>query len=713
MTSSSENTAEGMREFSIPLRKSYIPAALEKCFKSTKSSPFLASVTPTPNRIKMKKVHLAVPIFTPRQIATPIKPKKNKIKKLAGWEQGVVRGEETSAMPSPDKYQTSLGNSSQYISEVRSISGNTPVQATPILPPVTSRSLLEVVVEDGKKNERNGEELSEGWKEEERKEKIDKKLEVRKDKMEMKQEERKERVEKLEERKVEGMGKLEGRKEERMEKKLEGRKVGKMEKLEGKKEEKKLEGRKEEGIEKFKGWKEERMAKKLEERKDERVEKLEGRKVEKIEKLEERREEGMEKKLEERKEERMDKLEGRVEENEGGVMAEKGEKEEERCGEATVKPKQSRTIQPGFVALSEQTTSTAVLHSKSVAMLTEREADLYPTLSSDSPTNPHLDSMQLTPSSFKQKVAMVSPLPHSSSASSKPIARVKPNLHLSPVDSGSKNSDIHPTHSGTQIRGTPTPSPHFGLGLPRVISNKSHDISEEKIGESGRRLSSSDGYTQGWKVTNSTPISENKKNPSSSRSAKKRKKKRKHKHHSYLPSSGSSGSDAEQVSENRHQQRDHGKWESGRKRSRRDYSSDDEDDDRRRQLRSVGVKYRHTKKHKKAHKKHREEKRRGREKDRKKHRHSNSSYIRSSDSGSERVGHCYRVLWKHSEKKREHFVHHRHRSPSPWSDEDRKRERWRGERSKSPADRKKMRLDSSSRTEGKTKKLKPGLCVCL
>lgn len=451
------------------------------------------------------------------------------------------------------------------------------------------------------------------------------------------------------------------------------------------------------------------------------------------------------------------RMEERVEEKEGKRKDEKEKKEENGRGREKPKPKQTKYVQQSFMDLSDPTSRPSSSYPKS--LISPTEGDVFG-LSSILPTPPHLDSMQLSPFSLKQqKVAMVSPLPHSSSTvSSKPVARVKPNLHLSPIDSGSKISEVYQAQSGFKIKDSPTtPSPHLhslvGGSSPWVVTSKSHDISEERLKE-GRKPSSSDGKPRGWKVLKqrvSAQTSGNEDVFSSSKSAKKkRKKKKKHKHHSHVPStSESSDSETEHRSAgNKHQRRTYKERESAqknykeqeeretvRKRSRRDYSDDEDDDndDRHWRRREHEVRHHHSKKHKKLHKKHKEEKERVKEKRRewekvrrKHHRHSTTSYIHSpsscSDSESERDRRHHRESWKHSEKKREkleqqhqHSRHHKHHSPSPHSDEDRRRKRERrhgggGGRSRSPDNRKKMRLDSSSRKEVKdrTKKLRTG-----
>lgn len=51
----------------------------------------------------------------------------------------------------------------------------------------------------------------------------------------------------------------------------------------------------------------------------------------------------------------------------------------------------------------------------------------------------------MAPFSLKQKVAHVSPLPPMAAASTKPIARVKPNLHLSPTDAQNRTTAVTPS----------------------------------------------------------------------------------------------------------------------------------------------------------------------------------------------------------------------------------------------------------------------------
>ena len=204
----------------------------------------------------------------------------------------------------------------------------------------------------------------------------------------------------------------------------------------------------------------------------------------------------------------------------------------------TVSVDRPAPTQPGFVALSEET---AVQTPPTKAtMPVDRE--MYPPVPVEPPSH-QLANLHMTPFSLKQKVAMVSPLPHSGTGM-KPVARVKPSLHLSP------------SHSSTKDTPTPTPStPHMNATSPWMISSKSPSLPE------GKNFNTE---AHGWKVTTEADNIH-----TTSKSKKKKKKHKKYRIHS-PPDYSTSESDSDRKTSRRES--------SSRKRGRYDHSDDDDYD---------------------------------------------------------------------------------------------------------------------------------------
>ncbi len=357
---------------------------------------------------------------------------------------------------------------------------------------------------------------------------------------------------------------------------------------------------------------------------------------------------------------------------------------------------------------------------------------------SNLPTTPM--SMQ-TISAKQQKVAMVSPLPHHQSGQ-KPVARVKPSLHLSPIDSGSRGGmEAGHTSSGFKVSGSLTPSPHMpaqaSKSSPWVVTSKSHD---GKSREGGARRSVSDGTPAGWKVTEAPkPVTSGSEDVfSSSKPPKKKRKKHHYRSCSSSPSDYSNSDTDWRPHDHKHHRSSNSKRrqdrEHTRKRSRRDYSDMEEDYHHSRSLHEHDSRH-HSKKHKKTHKKHRDEREREkrREKERRKHRrHSTTSYIYSSASESgedeKKKHHRDRDSHKYSSKRRDQYSashdqhhsssrHHKHRSSTPESEEERQKKKdrrhERSNRSRSPVtDSKWLKFGTSDQRDAKesTKKYKNGMC---
>jgi len=331
-----------------------------------------------------------------------------------------------------------------------------------------------------------------------------------------------------------------------------------------------------------------------------------------------------------------------------------------------------------------------------------------------------MQAVSATSSSKQQKVAMVSPLPQSSAlAGAKPVARVKPNLHLDPLPVPKSTEFRRTTSCGFKVSESLTPpSPNLpsaqaSKSSPWLVTAKGKQGAKSREGgvEGGppMRSSFSDATPTGWKVTEfhkhmPTSGSEDVFG-SSSKSLKKKKKK--HRHHSRVsspsdfsdsdsdckPRTGSGGSkhhkyshDDREGSRRRADAREH-----ARKRSRRDLSDSEATGDYYSYNRSCDYDEhrRHGKKHRRAHKKHKMERERERrcEKERRKYRcHSTTSYIYSSDSSdSEEDGQrkrhhkedrknrdCHRYGDKrhdqyHSSRDHHHHHHHHHHHPHPSS----------------------------------------------
>ena len=349
------------------------------------------------------------------------------------------------------------------------------------------------------------------------------------------------------------------------------------------------------------------------------------------------------------------------------------------------KPIQQPIQPPGFVALSEQTTPQTLpgITAKPEGRGTE-----------PAPMSPpkRLASLHMSPFSLKQKVAMVSPLPHSGTGT-KPVARVKPRLHLSP--SGSKDE------TQTQGKDTPTPSttPHIGMLSSLPVTSKSPNRSDHS------------SAAHGWKGKDSASF----KFPllgSDGHFSKPKKSKKKHKHRNHSPLDYESSESESDRRSRRHERRDayeeRTTQEVSRKRDRKEYSNNE--GNYRRKHRSHGEgggrekesssrdrdhtssKHHRQKKHKKYHKKYadRETEFMGRQRERGHKRDDSSRWKRSqhpfrtsspldqSSNSFENTQHRYREPQRHSSNKKRHLsgsTYKFHKSKHHLSSEEGRKER--------------------------------------